>query len=566
MLDPGAVLQNRYEITRLLAQGGMGAVYLARDRRLGSTIALKETFFGDDDRLLKAFEREARLLANLRHAALPKVMDHFAEGKGQFLVMEFIPGQDLMEMLERRGRAFSPEEVLGWADQLLGALEYLHRQEPPVIHWDIKPHNLKLAEDGQIVLLDFGLAKGAAWQMSRVTTGSSIFGYTPSYAPLEQMRGTGTDARSDLYSLGATLYHLITGETPIDALTRVEALADGRPDPLRPANELNAKVTPDIAAVLIQAMALNQNRRFADAASMRKALREGQSTIIVPPRGLLTYEFETVKVDAKGKVTERRKGQARYISEDLGGGVTLEMVEIPEGKFLMGAPDDEEGRSSYEGPQHQVSVPTFYMGKYEVTQAQWRAVAGLPKVDRDLKANPSNFKGDNLPVEQVSWEDAIEFCARLSNKTGKTYRLPSEAEWEYACRAGTTTPFAFGETITPELVNYDGNYPYGSAPKGEYRLKTTPVGSLGVANGFGLYDMHGNVWEWCADPWHENYNGAPGDGSIWEVNSDKSYRVLRGGSWNYLGNLCRSAYRNRSTPDYRNSNLGFRVVVVARTR
>ncbi len=205
------------------------------------------------------------------------------------------------------------------------------------------------------------------------------------------------------------------------------------------------------------------------------------------------------------------------------------------------------------------------MGKFEVTQAQWRAVAGLPKVNRDLNANPSNFKGDDLPVEQVSWEEAVEFCARLTNKTGKTYRLPSEAEWEYACRAGTTTPFAFGETITPELVNYGGNYLYGSAAKGEYRQKTTPVGSLEVANGFGLYDMHGNVWEWCADPWHENYNGAPGDGSIWEANSDKSYRVLRGGSWYTDGANCRSADRLWLTPDNRGLGLGFRVVVVVRT-
>src|SRR5262249_46060073 len=163
----------------------------------------------------------------------------------------------------------------------------------------------------------------------------------------------------------------------------------------------------------------------------------------------------------------------------------------------------------------------------------------------------------NLPVEQVSWQDAVEFCDRLSRKTGKTYRLPSEAEWEYACRAGTKTPFAFGETITPEIVNYNGKYPYGSAPKGIYRQKTTPVGSVGVANGFGLYDMHGNVWEWCQDVWHGNYKGAPTDGSAWESGGDKDIWVVRGGSWIDLGRDCRSAYRDG--PGGRLDNPGFRV-------
>jgi formylglycine-generating enzyme required for sulfatase activity len=156
-----------------------------------------------------------------------------------------------------------------------------------------------------------------------------------------------------------------------------------------------------------------------------------------------------------------------------------------------------------EKPQHQVTVQPFSMGKFQVTQVQWKAVATLTKVNRDLKPEPSKFKGDNRPVEQVSWYDAIEFCDRLSRKTGKPYRLPSEAEWEYACRAGTTTPFHFGETITSELANYNANYTYGAGVKGIYREQTTPVGSFGVANSFGLYDMHGQVWEWCADHWHD---------------------------------------------------------------
>jgi formylglycine-generating enzyme required for sulfatase activity len=277
-----------------------------------------------------------------------------------------------------------------------------------------------------------------------------------------------------------------------------------------------------------------------------------------------SFEFETVKVDTQGQIAERRKGQAQYFVEDLGHGVSLEMIEIPAGTFTMGSPGNEAERFSHEGPPHAVSVPAFAMGKYEVTQAQWREVATLPKVKIDLNPEPSFFKGDDLPVERVSWNDAVEFCARLSRKTGRAYRLPSEAEWEYAARAGTTTPFAFGPTITPEIVNYHGNYPYGSAPKGAYRQKTIPVGSLGVANAFGLYDLHGNVWEWCQDVWHDNYQGAPTDGSAWLSGGDPSRRVLRGGSWYALGVNCRSALRDYYPPVVRDS-LGFRVVVAART-
>ncbi|NEP63642.1 MAG: formylglycine-generating enzyme family protein, partial [Symploca sp. SIO2G7] len=190
---------------------------------------------------------------------------------------------------------------------------------------------------------------------------------------------------------------------------------------------------------------------------------------------------------------------ALIVVEKLGNGVTLEMVCVPEGDFLMGAPKSEaEHANSSEGPQHRVQVSAFYMGKFPVTQAQWEAVTKLKKIEIDLQSEPSYFKGDNLPVEQVSWFEAVEFCQRLSRYTGKSYRLPSEAEWEYACRAGTTTPFCFGESISTEQANYDGNYTYGNGKKGKYRKKTTPVGNLS-ANSFGLYDMHGNVWEWCQD-------------------------------------------------------------------
>ena len=278
MVEPGTVLQNRYVVERQIGAGGMGAVYVATDRRFGSTVALKETFF-DDPALRKAFEREARLLNRLRHTALPRVSDHFEEAEGQFLVMEYIPGEDLSQMLKARGGSgFPARQVLTWADQLLDALEYLHTQEPPVIHRDIKPQNLKLTSRDQIVLLDFGLAKGAPLQ-TRATNTASLFGYSFNYAPIEQMQGAGTDPRSDLYSLGATLYHLLTGAPPADALTRATAVLDGDPDPLRPAGDAAAHVPAEVSQVLSRSMALSAARRFGSAEEMRAALRDAAQTV-----------------------------------------------------------------------------------------------------------------------------------------------------------------------------------------------------------------------------------------------------------------------------------------------
>ena len=277
-----------------------------------------------------------------------------------------------------------------------------------------------------------------------------------------------------------------------------------------------------------------------------------------PPEGLTPFRFTVVSLDHQGQEVDRQSRRAYQFVEDLPGGVGLEMVAIPSGQFLMGSPEGE-GRNS-ERPQHQVTVPSFFMGRYPITQAQWRAVAAMLKVEKDLETDPSRFKGDMRPVEYVTWHDAMEFCARLSAHTGRSYSLPSEAEWEYACRAGTTTPFHFGETITTDVANYDGNRPYGDGLKGERRGKTTPVGQFGVANVFGLCDVHGNVWERCLDFWHDNYERAPTDGSAWDTGGARGRRLRRGGSWGSTPRNCRSAYRVNSSPAFRGNDLGFRVV------
>ena len=272
--------------------------------------------------------------------------------------------------------------------------------------------------------------------------------------------------------------------------------------------------------------------------------------------------------------------EAKVFSEDLGNGVTLEMLSIPGGEFLMGTDDEEIARLCKihdiewfhcERPQHKVNIPSFLMGRCLVTQSQWRVVASMNKVSRDLEPNPSHFQDDNLPVEKVCWDDAVEFCARLSNGTDRDYRLPSEAEWEYACRAGANTPFYFGATITTDLANYRGtdwDYEgkvysgnFDKKPQGEYREETTAVGIF-PPNAFGLYDMHGNLWEWCADDWHKNYNGAPHDGSAWSFETSNN-KVIRGGSWLNELQVCRSAVRFSFPRDLHSNNIGFRIACVA---
>jgi formylglycine-generating enzyme required for sulfatase activity len=265
------------------------------------------------------------------------------------------------------------------------------------------------------------------------------------------------------------------------------------------------------------------------------------------------YNFNVITVNERGQQIHRIPSNARFFSENLANAVSLAMVLIPGGTFLMGSPDNQ-----HESPQHKVRVPPFFMSKYAITQAQWQAVAALPQSEIFLNSEPSCFKGANRPVEQVSWYEVREFCARICKKTKHNYRLPTEAEWEYACRAGTTTKFHFGDAIANNLANYSKlNYAY--QPPITYTAQTAVVGSF-PPNAFGLYDMHGNVWEWCADNWHENYHGAPQDGTIWTSGTNRAYRMLRGGSWGDSSNSCRSAYRLRLDAGNRLVNVGFRVV------
>jgi formylglycine-generating enzyme required for sulfatase activity len=496
-------------------------------------------------------------------------------------------------------RPINQTTAIAWLKDLLIILEQVHNKN--FFHRDIKPSNIMLrAENAQLVLIDFGTVRKLTTTVVNQqggVTGIISAGFTPS----EQINNNAVP-QSDFFALGRTFVYLLTGKEPLDPI-----IYDAYNEKLDWRNH-----APQISSMLADLLDEMMQRLYKDRpgntqeilqriAAIEKALQPIQTTfvpppvtkssqpqktkstrriflksaslifgtfiavvgqklfsrnknqistpeIIIPSSNPQTFNFEVVTTDATGNIINRRNASAKYFTEDLGNGVLLEMVEIPGGTFIMGSPASEAGRHSSESPQHQVTVSSFYMGKYELTQAQYQAIIGT---------DPSNFKGHNRPVERVSWNNAVEFCKKLSQKTGKKYRLPSEAEWEYACRAGTTTPFYFGESITPDLVNYDGNYTYASAPKGQHRQQTTDVGTF-PPNAFGLYDMHGNVWEWCEDDWQENYINAPINGSALISQSD--IKLLRGGSWGFSPANCRSAYRDYNGLGYDDLSIGFRVV------
>ncbi|MBW4574403.1 MAG: SUMF1/EgtB/PvdO family nonheme iron enzyme [Aphanothece sp. CMT-3BRIN-NPC111] len=576
------LFRHRYRVIKVLGAGGFGKTYLAEDvDRLDDPCVIKQfapqvSATAALNKATELFKQEARQLYELgeNHTQIPRLIAYFEYGKNLYLVQEFIKGDNLLAELQQK--LFNEQQIREVLTDLLPVLSFVHSRN--VIHRDIKPENIiRRQQDGKLVLIDFGGAKQIA-QTTLSRQGTVI--YTSGYAPTEQMRGRAVPA-SDLYALGATCTRLLTQCLP--SFNEYGDVYDDVYDPINDEwlwrerlQQRGITLSNQLGEVLDKLLNHLPRDRYQSAEEVLKDLNPAPQTqqplptpIISLPQpalssntpALKSFDFDVVTVDARGKTINRQRRQAEYLPEDLGNDVILEMVSIPGGEFWMGSPNSEKGRFHRENFLHKVKVSPFFMGKIAVTQAQWKAVAVLPQVNQFLNPDPSKFKGANRPVETVSWHEAKEFCARLSKKAGREYRLPSEAEWEYACRAGTSTPFHFGDTITPELANYNGNYTYGSGSTGKYRQETTVVGSFQVANAFGLYDMHGNVWGWCADPWHQNYNAAPSDGSVWTFGGDHSFRALRGGSWDNNPGLCRSAARYMLEPDLRNSYVGFRVVV-----
>ena len=542
---------------KFLGQGGFGRTYLAQDiDRLNQPCVVKQLAPNVQgtwaiSKAVELFQQEARQLQQLgQHPQIPSLDAYFKEENYLYLVQQFVDGDNLFKLWQNQG-IWQEKQVKQLLLELLPVLKFIHEQK--IIHRDIKPENImRRRSDGLLVLIDFGVSKQLSGTvMSRLGTRIGSDGYVP----LEQMQGGEAYAASDLFSLGATTFHLLTGVHPYGLWTE-----HGYSWTANWQQHLKSPIDQRLELILSKLLAKDIQQRYQSAEEVlrdfQRQSRQTPAPTPTPAPTLQRFDFEVVTVDVRGNISSRQRRQAQFFRENLGGGAILDMVAIPGGRFVMGSPNTEAGRNNNEGPQHTVNISPFFMGKYPVTQAQYQAVMGN---------NPSHFKGffksKQLPVEQVTWNDAVEFCRKLSEKTGKTYRLPSEAEWEYACRAGTTTPFYFGDTITPDLVNYNGNNPYGAAPKVLYRQQTTDVGSF-PPNPFGLYDMHGNVWERCSDKCHDNYSGAPTDGSSWETGTDNN-RVRRGGSWYDDAVYCRSAIRLRYSAGSRFRGIGFRVAVAS---
>jgi formylglycine-generating enzyme required for sulfatase activity len=576
------LLVDRYRPLQILGQGGFGRTFLAIDEFKPSKPRCVIKQFLPDVRGKKAlakaaelFEREAMRLDELgRHEQIPELLAFVEREDRQYLIQEFIDGEDLAKELKIKG-VFDERQIRELLGDLLTALKFIH--EHNVIHRDIKPENIIRRKDGKLVLVDFGAAKERA--NDNTSTVGTVIGSLAYIAP-EQAVGKAQFA-SDLYSLGATCIHLLTDIEPTELFDVNEGqwiwrdyLADNQVDyelshvldklietatkkrfqsadevleALISKSKLSSPVAPSIA--LPRSHSVKQQVK-TNATSVKRSNTPSPQKLKLK---ILEFDFVTISNDPCSLVgrkvslpTHHHLGKAKYITLDLGKNITMDLMGIPGDKFLMGSPENEAERGIDESPQHLVTIRPFLLGKYPITQAQWQAVMGN---------NPSRFVGGHSgrkPVEKVSWFDCQEFCQRLSELVGRKFRLPTEAEWEYACRGKTTTPFHFGKTITTDFANYNGEHTYGGAREGEYRHQTTEVGSFSP-NCFGLYDMHGNVAEWCADVWQDSYNHAPDNENL------KAPRVLRGGSWIHLPGCCRSAHRLNSSPNSKSDAFGFRI-------
>ena len=550
------LLDDRYRPIKFLGEGGFGRTFQAVDEKRLDTPCVIKQFLPQQagsaalQKATELFQQEAKRLQELgKHPQIPDLEAFFSQDNRLYLVQDFIDGQNLLQEFQNQG-TLNESQIRNILTELLPVLQFIHDNK--VIHRDIKPENIIRSKNGKLFLIDFGVSKETSGSiLTRVGTTVG----TPGYAPPEQLRGMAYH-NSDLYSLAVTCVRLLTGHFQ---------KSDGS-DQLFDTNRMEwqwrkyVSLSQELIDVLETMLQDIPAKRYQSATEVLAALLNQKTRVIPTPPPQTSQNpfqqiFQFISPPTNPPKPPANINPQSSFQENLGNGVFLEMIAIPGGTFLMGSPENEAERLSYETPQHQVTVPSFFMGKYQLTQAQYQAIIGV---------NPSSFKGNNRPVENVSWDDAVSFCQELTQKTGNNYRLPSEAEWEYACRSGTKTPFYFGDNINPGLVNYDGNYPYNSAPKGKYREQTTDVGTF-HPNAFGLYDMHGNVWEWCEDDWHENYINAPTDGSAWNSRSSGNTKLLRSGSWNLYARYCRSANRFRSSRDNRLSGYGFRVVFCSRT-
>ena len=629
----------KFEVLGKLGQGGMGAVYKARRKLLQDIVAVKVMGpeVSANPELRARFLREMRATARLTHPHIVRAMDAEEVGDLLYLVMEYVEGISLQKLVQQKG----PVPVAYACKWILQAAEGLqHAHELGMVHRDVKPANLMLtAKDKAVKVLDFGLVQVPKGQgASLAKTKFQTFMGTPEYvAPEQATDARRADIRSDIYSLGCTLYFLLTGRPTFEADTVINMiLAHLQEEPV-PLAKLRNDAPVGLSSVVARMLAKNPGDRFQTPAEVAETLRPfaGSSRKAQTPTKLETEttatrppplpEGFTTALDVGGPILERERqprskstwvllglllgvvamlgagvgtffllrgkpgistrsqenlhrangGELMGLAREFENAIGMKLVKIPAGRFFMGSPEGTPDRSEDEGPRHEVEISAFYLGVYKVTQEEYEKVMGK---------NPSYFsatgKGkamvvgmdtSRFPVEQVSWQEAMEFCEKLNKEdrkkpSGWEYRLPREAEWEYACRGGAQVyqAFAFGDSLSSTQANFNGHHPFGDAEKGPYLDRTTTVGSY-KANAFGLFDMHGNVWEWCKDYYDAEYyqssprRDPPGP-------EEGKTRVYRGGSWDFHGRHCRSAERGRSGLPDRVPDMGFRVALVPRER
>jgi len=646
-----SLTMGKYQILEKIGAGGMGQVFKAFHCSTERIVAIK-VILGKgkiDPEVVKRFEREVKAAAKLVHSNIITVFDADQADGRIFMVMEYIKGDDLGELLRKKGQ-LSVSEVVDYILQAAKGLKYAHDQG--VIHRDIKPGNILVDSSGNVKIVDMGLAKlenkGDEESISMLTASASIMGTVDFMSPEQGFSSKNVDGRADIYSLGATLFFLLTRKVMFPGDSAFEKLLAHREAPIPSLYNSRLGISPDLEIAFTKMVAKKVEDRYASMAEVISALSRLQTEIgenSIATEDLATTNFErgsypeTIDVEAvitnkgregnketdkhvggktlayisgilqkaytpgmlmatgitglvllvflvllvlmlllkpgtnvkeeveahiaaleKAKQEEAAKGKrvglvkSKQEKEPKGKQVGLvkskqeeeakfaaiekEMVLIPAGKFMMGSPASEKGRNDDE-KQHEVALTKpYYMGKYEVTQEQWESVMGN---------NPSSRnKGAKFPVTDVSWNDCQEFIKKLNANTNGGYRLPTEAEWEYACRAGTTTAYSVGDSLSQSDANYDSS-------------NTNLVGSY-EPNAFGLYDMHGNVWEWCED-WYGEYPA----GAVTDAKGPATgeLRVLRGGSFSYLVSKARSSNRNGDAPTYRVVSLGFRLVRTA---
>ena len=640
LLPVGTLLfHGTYRVVRHLASGGFGNTYEAVDTQLGGSVAIKEFFpkqlcgrssEGGTVTLLSTdcgelftqlrikFKKEATRIRRLNHPHIVRVLAYFEEQGTAFYAMDFLRGESLSARMKRTGRSLTETEVRRYLPQVLSALKEMHAKE--LWHLDLKPGNIMINERDEAVLIDFGASKQLRTEEGVSVSTSLSCAYTPGYAPLElvdqhlEKFGPWTD----LYSLGATLYNLLTGARPLSPSHLIQGEQLTFPPSvsaamqqlitwlMQPVMSQRSQSVGEVEAWLTKTSGTVEDTHQDNAARIPQpgTMRpESVSTecvdmpdqVTIPKERGTTLSGGTPVVEKEATGAENPVNAAPTKTSNKWGlllvvsvvlaivlGVKLDrcsssgkssvetvsadsllvdsaaatiaipdncpevikkleenMVRVEGGTFTMGATSEQGSPYIDEKPTHQVTLSTYYIGKYEVTQAEWQAVMGT---------NPSDFKGDNLPVECVSWDDCQEFIRKLNELTGKQFRLPTEAEWEYAARGGNLT----------QGYKYAGGDEVDSvAWTAENSGRTHPVG-LKRPNELGLYDMSGNVWEWCQD-WYGDYSNASqtnpqGPGSGYN-------RVLRGGGWCHVAQCCRLSCRRNFGPGMRGIDCGLRLAL-----